>query len=107
MPAAVTNVEAPSEKIIFVNREAWQISERVHSQTMPQEPGDYANRCRNGKFEMLHPDGRPYEMEEWPLMRSIRSDEEVRGEEFIHPLAEGPTPGYAATPLRSTTTKGA
>ena len=59
MPAAVMIVEAPSGKIIFVNREAWQISERVHGQTMAQEPGDYANRYRTGNFEILHPDGRP------------------------------------------------
>src|SRR5215216_7928966 len=38
---------------------------------------------------MLHPDGRPYEVDEWPLTRSIRDGEEVRGEEIVHLLGDG------------------
>jgi PAS domain S-box-containing protein len=42
-----------------------------------------------GDFQIFHPDGRPYEIEEWPLMRSIRDGEEVSDEEFVYPLADG------------------
>ena len=43
----------------------------------------------SGVFELFRPDGRPYELEEWPVMRSIRDGEEVRDEEFVYPLADG------------------
>ena len=42
-----------------------------------------------GDFEVFHPDGRPYEIDEWPLIRSIRDGEEVRAEELLYPLADG------------------
>ncbi len=75
---------APSGKIVYSNSQAQQISEQVHRQTVPPELRDHVDCCRDGDFEMLHPDGRPYEAKEWPLMRSIRSGEEVKGEEFVH-----------------------
>ena len=83
MPAAVIIAEAPSGKIIFRNRRAQQIAEQSLSRSRPTRLEDA------GDFEIFHPDGRPYEMEEWPLMRSIRDSEEVRGEEFFYPLADG------------------
>src|SRR5215207_8176064 len=82
MPAAVIVVEAPSGKIIFCNRRAQQIGEQSLNNSRPIKLDD-AN-----DFEIFHPDGRPYEMEEWPLMRSIRSGEEVRDEQFVYPLVD-------------------
>src|SRR5215210_2659991 len=85
MPAAVIVVEAPSGKIIFRNRRAQQIGKQSlnHSRlTRPTKLDDASD------FGIFHPDGRPYEMEEWPLMRSIRSGEEVRDEPFVYPLAD-------------------
>jgi hypothetical protein len=35
----------------------------------------------NEDWEIYRPDGRPYQMEEWPLVRSITSGEKVVDEE--------------------------
>jgi len=83
MPAAVIVVEAPSGKIIFRNRRAQRWREESLSQARAAKLEDA------GDFEIFHPDGRPYEIEEWPLMRSIRDGEEVRGEELVYPIADG------------------
>ena len=40
------------------------------------------------KFKSLHPDGRPYELDEWPLTRSMKHGESVDGEE-VHLQAAG------------------
>jgi PAS domain S-box-containing protein len=89
MPAAVIVVGAPSGEIVFTNREAQQWTQRVLGQPVPSELGNYRGLQESNDFEMLHPDGRFYEVEEWPLTRSIRSGEEIRGEEIIHLLADG------------------
>jgi PAS domain S-box-containing protein len=83
MPAAVIIVEAPSGKIIFRNRRAQQWREQSLSQARATKLEDA------GDFDVFHPDGRPYEIEEWPLRRCIRDGERVRGEEIIHLLADG------------------
>src|SRR5215216_554043 len=83
MPAAVIVVEASSGKIIFRNRRAQRWREESLSQARAAKLEDA------GDFEIFHPDGRPYEIEEWPLMRSIRDGEEVRDEELVYPLADG------------------
>ena len=83
MPAAVIVVEAPSGMILFRNQRAQEIRERSSSRARGTGLEGAAG------FEILHPDGRPYEVEEWPLMRSIRDGEKVRDEEFIYPLADG------------------
>src|SRR5918992_3133569 len=85
MPAAVVIAEAPSGKIIFRNTRAQQIGEQSLNHSWPTGPTKLDSAC---DFEIFHPDGRPYKMEEWPLMRSISSGEEVRGEEFVYPLAD-------------------
>src|SRR5215216_1692157 len=89
MPAAVIAVEAPSGKIIYVNREVQRWTEQVLGQPVPQVLGMYLDLQESSNFKMLHPDGRPYEVEEWPMTRSIRSGEEVRDEEIIHLLGDG------------------
>jgi len=89
MPAAIVIVEAPSGKIIYVNSEAQRSTGRMLGQAVPQELGEYRDLQESGSLEMLHPDGRPYEIDEWPLRRSIASGERVRGEEIIHLLADG------------------
>ena len=81
MPAAVIIVEAPSGRIIFRNREALRIRERSLSQATELDGAR--------GFRAPRPDGLPHEVEEWPLMRSIRTGEELRGEEFVYPLADG------------------
>jgi PAS domain S-box-containing protein len=83
MPAGVIVIEAPSGKIILRNKQAQQWREQSLSQARASKLEDAAG------LEVFHPDGRPYELEEWPLMRSIKDGEEVRDEEFIYPLADG------------------
>ena len=83
MPAAVMIVEAPSGRIIFRNRRAQQWREQSPSQARATKLADAGN------FEIYHPDGRSYEMEDWPLIRCIRTGEVVRDEEFVYPLADG------------------
>lgn len=87
--AAVIIVEASSGKILTANKQAQQMTEQNLGWSMPSELGDLHDLYESGDFEILHPDGRPYQMEEWPLMRSIRDGEEVREEEFLYPLANG------------------
>jgi PAS domain S-box-containing protein len=83
MPAGVVIAEAPSGKIIFINKQAQQWTEQSRGQTRATKLEDA------GDFQIYHHDGRPYEIEEWPLMRSITSGEEVRDEEFVYPLTDG------------------
>ena len=89
MPAAALIVEAPSGKIIFVNRQGQGATERYVGPSVPSELGDLQNVFESSGLESLHPDGRPYELQEWPLMRSIRSGEEVRDEKIVHLSADG------------------
>src|SRR5918997_855932 len=89
MPAAVIVVEAPSGKIVYVNREVQRWTEQVLGQPVPQELGVYLALQESVNFKMLHPDGQAYEREEWPITRSIKSGEEVRDEEIIHLLGDG------------------
>src|SRR5918997_3445552 len=89
MPAAVIVVEAPSGKIISVNGEAQRWTGQVLGQPVPQELGQYLDLQESSNFEMHHPDRRPYQVDEWPLMRSIRDGEEVRDEKTIHLLGDG------------------
>ncbi|HSK98889.1 MAG TPA: PAS domain S-box protein [Rubrobacteraceae bacterium] len=86
MPAAAVVAEAPSGKIILINERARRMLERNAGWSRLPEPegiGDF------GELKMFRPDGRPVEMEEWPLVRSIRSGEEVRDEEQSYLLADG------------------
>ena len=86
MPVAAFVAEAPSGKLIFISERARRMLERNAGWSGLPEPegiGDF------GDLKMFRPDGRPVEMEEWPLVRSIRSGEEVRDEELSYLLADG------------------
>jgi PAS domain-containing protein len=92
MPAAIVIVEAPSGKILFVNRQTQQWTEEYLDQSIPSELGylsDFQDVDENGISRIRHPEGRPYEMREWPLIRSITSGEEVRDWEHLYTLADG------------------
>jgi PAS domain S-box-containing protein len=81
MPAAVVIVEAPSGRILFANARAHDMTEQQLGRPIPPE--------LQGDFEIFHPDGRPYAMEEWPLVRSMTSGENVVEEEYFNVLADG------------------
>jgi PAS domain S-box-containing protein len=92
MSAAMVIVEAPSGKIHFVNRQTQEWTEEYIGQSIPSELrylGDFQDVDEYGISRIRHPDGRPYEMSEWPLMRSITSGEEVRDWEYLYTLADG------------------
>jgi PAS domain S-box-containing protein len=92
MSAAMVIVDAPSRKILFINSQSQQWAEEYLGQAIPSELryiGDLQDVNENGISRIRHPDGRPYEMREWPLMRSITSGEEVRDWECIYTLADG------------------
>ena len=46
-------------------------------------------RLEAAEFAAWHPDGRPYEVDEWPLVRSLRDGEVVRAEEMEFERADG------------------
>jgi PAS domain S-box-containing protein len=81
MPAAVLVVEAASGAIIHANAQARDMTERRLGRSLPPE--------LTADWEIFHPDGRPYTMGDWPLMRSITSGENVVDEEYFNVLADG------------------
>jgi signal transduction histidine kinase/PAS domain-containing protein len=73
MPAGVVLAEAPSGRIVLVNRQTVEI---WRGQVRPPERIEqYAD------WKSFHLDGRPYRSEELPLARSIQSGALVQGEE--------------------------
>jgi PAS domain S-box-containing protein len=81
MPSGVVIAEAPSGNVLLSNERAREIRGRK----LPPAVGPYEHNT-NLAFYL---DGRPYEPEDWPLARSIRTGEEVVGEEIVLPLDDG------------------
>jgi len=74
MPAGVLLAEAPSGRLILANG----LVEQIWRQ--PFQPGaDFGQYCHHRCF---HPDGRPYEPDQYPIMRSMRTGEIVIDEEI-------------------------
>jgi PAS domain S-box-containing protein len=96
MPAAVVIVEAPSGAIIHSNARAREMAERQLGRDIPD--------ALTGDWEIFHPDGRPYRMEEWPLVRSITSGEKVVDEEYFNVLRDGSRlfVGCSSAPIHGT-----
>src|SRR3954462_7376537 len=94
MPAAVMVVEAPTGRIVHVNARAREMTERQLGRPMPLE--------LTPDWEVFHPDGRPYRMDEWPLVRSISIGEEVVDEEYFNVLGDGSrmTVRCSSSPIR-------
>ena len=74
MPVGVIIAEAPSGRVTFGNDRVEQIWGQPFRPAASIE--EYA------QFPAFHPDGRPYEPEEYPLARSIRTGEVVTGEQI-------------------------
>jgi PAS domain S-box-containing protein len=81
MPVAVMVVEASSLNIVEFNDVARARTEGKLRRSVAERLDD--------DYEIFHPDGRPYVMAEWPLMRSMASGQEVIAEEYFHVLADG------------------
>jgi PAS domain S-box-containing protein len=73
MPAGVIIAEAPSCKLIMGNGEVAQIWRQEFL------PSTNLEEYKAGRG--FHPDGRPYQSQEWPLARSIMAGEMVTNEE--------------------------
>ena len=81
MPVGVVLAEAPSGRVIFRNRMVAQLSGSA------DYPIDGVHEY--GRQTGLHPDGRPYEKNEWPLARAVLTGETVSGEEIELVRADG------------------
>ena len=79
-PAAVVVVEAGSRRIVYANPRARQMTAQLDRSIPPDLTEDW---------EIFHPDGRPYDVDEWPLVRSLTTGEEVVDEEYFNLLADG------------------
>jgi len=94
LPEACAIAEAPSGRMVLVNR---QLEAMVRSFPRAQDEHAYSI------YEGYHPgDGRPYLVEDWPLVRSIRHGEVVVDEEIAFPRWDGRrgTMLVRSTPLR-------
>jgi PAS domain S-box-containing protein len=81
MPAGVVVVEAPLGNVIYANARAREVAE--------DELGRQLTAEMDLDWEIFHPDGRRYLVEEWPLVRSITSGEQVVDEEYFQVLPDG------------------
>jgi PAS domain S-box-containing protein len=79
-PLAISVIDA-SGQVIYSNAQALELTTRQLGSAMP---ADLA-----GAIDIFHPDGRRYERDEWPAVRSLTSGEEVAEEEFFFALPNG------------------
>lgn len=71
LPAAVIVVEAPSGRVLLLNRRAEETFGQARVASLEELHRD---------LELLDPDGRPLAYEQWPLVRCITSGERVAAE---------------------------
>lgn len=94
MPSGVIIAEAPSGRLVLGNERV----ERIWRH--PFRPA--ANIEEYLQYRAFHPDGRPYQVEERPLARSIRTGEVVKGEEidFLRGDGTSGTMQVSSAPIR-------
>ena len=80
LPVGILIVEASSGKPLIKNKKLEDIWDDC------LEMDELAEYCY---YNGSHPDGRPYELEEWPLTRSLTSGEEVEDEKIIISKEDG------------------
>src|SRR4051812_6382614 len=80
IPAAVVVVEAGSRRIVYANPRARQMTAQL-DRSIPQDLTE--------DWEIFHHDGRPYDVDEWPLVRSLTTGEQVADEEYFNLRANG------------------
>jgi two-component system CheB/CheR fusion protein len=84
MPAAVLLVDAPSGKVTFANQSAADLFRQPFPTPLVQR--DWASFY--GTLG-VHPRGRPYQPEEWPITRSLASGNTISDEEIEVLRADG------------------
>lgn len=82
LPAGVIVAEAPSGKILLFNEQIKQIA-RIPD-LLPLD-----NLNQPTLHEVFYPDGRAYQLQDWPLYRSVYSGEVVRNEEIHWSRGDG------------------
>src|SRR3954470_12219549 len=80
IPAAVVVVEAGSRRIVHANPRAQQMTAQLDRSIPPDLTQDW---------QIFHHDGRLYDVDEWPLVRSLTTGEEVVDEEYFNLRAAG------------------
>jgi PAS domain S-box-containing protein len=78
-PVAIAVIDT-SGRVIHSNERAHELIGRL-GRGMPAD--------LDGGIDIFHPDGRRYERDEWPAIRSLASGEEIGQEEFFYALPEG------------------
>jgi DNA-binding NarL/FixJ family response regulator len=93
LPVGILIVEASSGKPIIKNKRLEDIWDGC------LEMDELAEYCY---YNGSHPDGRPYELEDWPLTRSIANGEEIEDEKIIISKEDGSKSIIvsSATPIR-------
>jgi PAS domain S-box-containing protein len=79
-PVAISVIDA-SGRVVFSNARALDLTDRQLGFDMPAD--------LDGAIDIFHPDGRRYDRDEWPAVRSLTAGEEVVEEEFFYALPEG------------------
>ena len=94
MPSGVIMAEAPTGRIVLVNNEGERLLRQAVARVCTLE--EYR------VFHAEHPDGRPYETHEFPLVRSLTSGETVHQEDMIYRRGDGSVAVLAinAAPIR-------
>lgn len=83
-PAGIIIAAAPSGEAVLVNERTKQLTGYNFETNVELERyQEFQN------FQGFHPDGRPYQPEEWPLARAIRQGEQVSSEEIELHRADG------------------
>ena len=99
MAAGLIVAEAPSGRFVYWNQAAEQLA--GHPLSPSESVADYLN------LPAHHLDGRPYQLDEYPMARAIRG-ETVRNEQILYPREDGfaqlsvsalPVPGPDGKPL--------
>jgi PAS domain S-box-containing protein len=95
MPSGVIIAEAPSGRLVLGNEQVERIWR--HPFRPAGNIDDYPHQ-----YQIFHPDGRPYQLEERPLARSIRAGEVVKSEEIDFVRGDGTrgTMRLSSTPIR-------
>ncbi len=75
LPAGAIVAEAPSGKILLFNEQIKEIARIPHLLSME-------NLNQPSEYQGFYPDGRAYQLHEWPLYRSVYSGEVVKNEEI-------------------------
>ncbi|GCE07165.1 PAS domain-containing sensor histidine kinase [Dictyobacter aurantiacus] len=81
MPSGVIIAEAPTGQLLMGNKQMEQLLR--HPFLASASIKDYE------KYQGFHTDGRPYQAEEWPMARSLRTGEVVSAEEIVYQRGDG------------------